>query len=186
MPNPDTAKKEFLQVRIGGFGGQGIVLAGLLLGKAASIYDGKEAVFTQSYGPEARGGASNVDLIISSETIDYPLVTEPDILVVLFQEAYTRFRPILKKGGVLILEENLVHHTENDGEFWQIPATNLAEELGRKIVMNVIVVGFLVAKTGIVTRDAAEEAIRTTVRKKTVDFNLKAFARGYEYAQGGC
>ena len=91
-------RRESIQVRFGGFGGQGIMLAGTLLGKAASLYDGKEAVFTQAYGPEARGGASRCDLIIAEEPVDYPYVTEPDILAVLFQEAYTKFGSLIKPG----------------------------------------------------------------------------------------
>lgn len=173
------------QIRIGGYGGQGIVLAGMLLGKAVSLYDGKEAVFTQSYGPEARGGASNVDVLISESPIDYPLVTTPDILVVLFQEAYARFRPLLKPGGTLIVESDLVHPQEEAANYFALPATRMAEELGRRIVMNVIVLGFLVGQTGVVSRSAAEEAIRTTVKEKTVDINLRAFAAGFEFAEAG-
>lgn len=176
---------ELMQVRIGGYGGQGIVLAGLLLGKAASLYDGKEAVFTQSYGPEARGGASNVDIVISDEPVDYPLVTTPDILVVLFQEAYSRFRPLLKEGGTLIIESDLVHPDEDDTVYSAIPATQMAEDLGRRIVTNVVVLGYVVGKTQVVSREAAEEAIKTTVKEKTIDLNMRAFAAGFERAENG-
>lgn len=103
-----------VQVRIAGYGGQGVVLAGMLLGRAASLYDGKEAVFMQSYGPEARGGASSADVIISDTPVDYPLVTEPDVLMCLFQEAYMCYRKGLKPGGLLILESDLVKPTEGD------------------------------------------------------------------------
>ncbi|UCH87563.1 MAG: 2-oxoacid:acceptor oxidoreductase family protein, partial [Dehalococcoidia bacterium] len=85
------------EIRVAGFGGQGMILAGLLIGKAAALYDGKEAVFTQSYGPEARGGASNADVIIDDDPIDYPLVTHPDHFVAMFQEAYERYRPKMVK-----------------------------------------------------------------------------------------
>jgi 2-oxoglutarate ferredoxin oxidoreductase subunit gamma len=173
------------QIRIGGYGGQGIVLAGMLLGKAASIYDGKEAVFTQSYGPEARGGASNCDVIISSEPVDYPLVVQPDVLVVLFQEAYVRFRPQLKDDGVLIMESDLVQPDEKDASIPGIPATKIAEELGRRIVANVVTLGYVVGRTQAVSREAAEEAIRTTVKEKTIDLNMRAFTAGYERAQNG-
>ncbi len=172
-----------LQVRIGGYGGQGIVLAGMLLGKAASLHDGKEAVFTQSYGPEARGGASNVDIIISDSPIDYPLVIEPDILMVLFQEAYSKFRPALKPEGMLIVEKDLVHPEEQNHPYWAIPATKMAEELGRRIVTNVVALGYLVGKTGVVSRDSAEEAIRTSVKEKTIELNMRAFATGFERAE---
>jgi 2-oxoglutarate ferredoxin oxidoreductase subunit gamma len=173
------------QIRIGGYGGQGIVLAGMLLGKAASLFDGKEAVFTQSYGPEARGGASCADVVISDEPVDYPLVTQPDILVVLFQEAYTRFKASLRPGGLLILESELVHPEEGDAEALAVPATRIAEEVGHRITTNVVVLGYVVGKSGVVTQEAAEEAIRTTVRPKTIDLNLKAFRAGYERALNG-
>ncbi len=183
MAQSKTVATSEQQIRIGGYGGQGIVLAGMLLGKAASLYDGKEAVFTQSYGPEARGGASNVDVVISDETIGYPLVTAPDILVVLFQEAYTRFRPSLKEGGTLIIEEDLVHPEEEGITYSSIPATRMAEEVGRRIVTNVVVLGYLVGKTGVVSREAAVQAIETTVKEKTIELNLRAFTAGFERAQ---
>ncbi len=172
-----------LQVRIGGYGGQGIVLAGMLLGKAASLHEGREAVFTQSYGPEARGGASNVDVIISDKPIDYPLVSNPDILMVLFQEAYSKFRPAMKPEGTLIVEKDLVHPEENGTSYWALPATKMAEELGRRIVTKVVALGYLVGKTGAVGREAAEESIRTTVKPKTIELNLKAFAAGFDRAK---
>ena len=183
---PDTPPAEdATQIRIGGYGGQGIVLAGMLLGKAASLYDNKEAVFTQSYGPEARGGASCADVVISPEPVDYPLVTEPDILVVLFQEAYARFRDSLRPGGLLIIESDLVHPDEENGQALTLPATQIAEEVGHRITTNVVVLGYVVGKTGIVNREAAEEAIRTTVRQKTIDLNLRAFEAGFERALSG-
>jgi 2-oxoglutarate ferredoxin oxidoreductase subunit gamma len=174
---------ELDQIRIGGYGGQGIILAGMLLGKAASLYDGKEAVFTQSYGPEARGGSSHVDVVISDSPINYPLVQVPDVLVVLFQEAYVRFRTDLPENASLIIESDLVHPDGETMPYSSIPATRIAEELGRRIVTNVVVLGYLVGKTGLVTRSAAEKAIETTVKKKTIDLNLRAFAAGYEWVE---
>jgi 2-oxoglutarate ferredoxin oxidoreductase subunit gamma len=171
-----------VQIRFGGYGGQGIVLAGTLLGKAASLFDGKEAVFTQAYGPEARGGASRADVIIADEPIDYPYVTHPDVLVVLFQEAYTLFGGQLKPGGVLIVEEDLVRLEDNAPPASLLPATRLAEEMGNRIVTNVIVLGFLVGLTGVVSRDAAEQALRSTIKPKALELNLRAFATGFERA----
>ncbi|MFA6244954.1 MAG: 2-oxoacid:acceptor oxidoreductase family protein, partial [Candidatus Hydrogenedentales bacterium] len=92
MGNNGTSANGITEVRISGYGGQGVVLAGMLLGKAASLHDGKCAVFTQSYGPEARGGASCADVVVSDNPIDYPLVSRADVLVALFQEAYVRLR----------------------------------------------------------------------------------------------
>ena len=119
-----------MQVRFGGFGGQGIVLAGRLLGKAASLYDGKEAVFTQAYGPEARGGASRADVIIADEPVDYPYVTQPDVLAVLFQEAYIKFSGDLPPGALLIVEEDLVTPAAGASAV-ALPAARIADEAGQ-------------------------------------------------------
>ncbi len=178
----ETSEESPIQIRIAGYGGQGVILTGMLLGKAASLYDAKEAVFTQSYGPEARGGASSADVVISSEPIDYPLVSEPDILVALFQEAYTRYRPMLKPGGTLIVESDLVH-TNGDANVAGLPASRMAESIGRRIVANVVVFGYLVGKTHVVSREAAEKAIEATVKPKTRELNMKAFAAGYARAE---
>jgi 2-oxoglutarate ferredoxin oxidoreductase subunit gamma len=171
------------EIRVAGFGGQGMILAGLLIGKAAALYDGKEAVFTQSYGPEARGGASNADVIIDDDPIDYPLVTRPDHFVAMFQEAYERYRPAMVKDGVLLIESDLVRPSADEGPYRGIPATRIAEELGRRIVANVVMVGFFSGATGLISHEAGEQSIRNTLRPRLVDLNLKAFNAGYEYAQ---
>ncbi len=171
------------EIRVSGFGGQGMILAGLLVGKAAALYDGKEAVFTQSYGPEARGGASNADVIISDEPIDYPLVIHPDHLVAMFQEAYERYRPKLVKDGVLLIESDLVKPSADEGPYRGIPATRIAEELGSSIVANVVMLGFFSGATGLVSHQAVEQSIRNTLRPRLVDLNLKAFNTGYDYAK---
>ncbi|MDX9974570.1 MAG: 2-oxoacid:acceptor oxidoreductase family protein [FCB group bacterium] len=178
-----VAEPSLMQVRIAGYGGQGVVLAGMLLGRAASLYDGKEAVFMQSYGPEARGGASSADVIISDAPVDYPLVTNPDVLMVLFQEAYMAYRPGLAPGGTLIIEGELVKPSDGDTGYHSVPATRIAqEELGKKIFTNVIALGYLVGLTGVVTRESVEEALRSTVKPATVDLNLRALALGYDRA----
>ena len=171
-----------VQVRLSGYGGQGIVLLGMLLGKAAALHDRKEAVFTQSYGPEARGGASCADVVIGDKPIDYPLISNPDVLVALFQEAYMKYRPTLKPGGLLILESSLVHPKEDETDFCTLPATQMADELGRRIVSNVIVLGYLIGKTGVVSPEATLKAIASTVKPKTLDLNRRAFEAGYERA----
>lgn len=170
-------------IRVAGFGGQGMLLAGLLIGKAAALYDGKEAVLTQSYGPEARGGASNADVIIDDDPIDYPLVTHPDHFVAMFQEAYERYRPTMVEGGTLLIESDLVRPSADEGPYREIPATRIAEELGRRIVANVVMVGFFSGATGLITPQAGEQAIRNTLRPRLVDLNLKAFNAGYDYAK---
>lgn len=170
-----------LEIRLAGFGGQGIVLAGQLLGKAAALYDGKETVFTQSYGPEARGGASSADLVVSDQPVDYPLVARPDFLVAMFQEAYERYRPDLVEGGLLVVDSDLVKPWPQEGPYRGIPATRLAEELGKRIVANVVMLGFFTAVSGVVRREAVESAIRSSLKPRLVDLNLRAFDTGYAY-----
>ncbi len=170
------------EIRISGFGGQGVVLAGYILGKALTIYNGMEAVMTQSYGPEARGGASSANIVISKETIDYPFVQHPNILVALSQEAYTRFLPTVTPDALILIDGDLVTAICQDHHF-SIPATSIAADLGRRIVANVVMLGFFTAVTGVITREAMGKAIETTVKSKTVPLNLLAFTTGYNYAK---
>ena len=172
------------QIRFGGVGGQGIVLVARLLGKAAALFDGKEAVATQTYGPEARGGAARADVVISDAPVDYPFVTEADVLAVLFQDAYTKFRPKLKSGGTLIVDESLVRPSAEDSDAIVIPATKIAEELGSKIVANIVMLGCLVGKTGVVSRESVEQAIHATVKEHVLDLDMKALDAGIRFAQG--
>jgi 2-oxoglutarate ferredoxin oxidoreductase subunit gamma len=181
----NNAANSTWQVRFGGVGGQGIVLAGRLLGVAASLFDGKEAVCTQTYGPEARGGAARSDVVISNKPVDYPFVTEADVLAIFFQEAYMTFRSTLKPGGIMIVDNALVQPIEDDENVYGIPASRIAEELGTKMAANVVILGFLVGKTGMVSRESAEAAIRATVKERIVELNLNAFNAGMKLAQGG-
>ncbi len=171
------------EIRLGGIGGQGIALAGNLLGKAAALYDGREAVFTQTHGPEARGGASRADVIIGDIPIDYPFVNHPDVLAVLFQEAYERFRPGLKTGGVLIVERDLVTPHAEDAAALRLPATRMAEALGSKLAANIVLLGYLTGLTGVVSRRALEAALQATVADRYLDFDLTALAAGFDMAQ---
>ncbi|MEK7766100.1 MAG: 2-oxoacid:acceptor oxidoreductase family protein [bacterium] len=166
------------EVRFAGYGGQGIALMGLLAGKAAALHDGKHAVFTQSYGPEARGGASSANVVVSPEEIDYPLLTKADVLVAMFQEACDRYLPELKSGGVLLYDADLVKPRPGKYDAKAVPATRIAEGLGRKIVANMVMLGAFSAATGLVSARALEEAVKTTVKPKTVELNLKALAQG--------
>ena len=171
------------QIRFGGVGGQGIVLAGRLLGKAAALFDGKEAVCTQTYGPEARGGASRADVVISDDPVDYPFVTEADALAVFFQEAYMKFRSRLKPDGILIIDTTLVNPLDDEENVCGLPATKIAEELGSRLVTNVVMLGYLVGKTGVVSRESVEQAIRVTVKEQHVELDLKALDAGISLAQ---
>ncbi len=179
----DSATSTTRQIRFGGVGGQGIVLAGRLLGRAAALFDGKEAVCTQTYGPEARGGASRADVIVSDEPVDYPYVTEADVLAVFFQEAYVKFRSRLKPGGTLIFDTGLVQPSEDDVNAFGIPATRIAEDLGSRLVTNIVMLGYLVGMTGVVSRESMEQAIRSMVKKQFVDLDMKALDAGISLAQ---
>jgi len=169
------------EIRISGFGGQGVALAGFVLGKALSLSEGLEVVMTQSYGPEARGGASSSNLVVADKEINYPMVQDADVLVAFSQESYSKYRAQAKPDAIVFIDEDLVAISEKD-EVHRIPATKIAEELGRRIVANMVMLGYLTAITGMAKRESMEESIKTTVREKTVPLNLKAFAAGYEYA----
>ncbi len=174
---------QLTEIRIAGFGGQGVILSAMIIGKAASIHEGGHATLTQSFGPEARGGASSAQVVLSDRPIAYPYVTAPDVLVVMSQEAYTRFAPELKDGGILIVEEDLVRisHLKPGTQVYGVPATRLAEELGRRMVLNVVMVGFFAAITGLITAEALRQAVADSVPPATRDLNLRAFDKGFEY-----
>jgi 2-oxoglutarate ferredoxin oxidoreductase subunit gamma len=169
------------EIRISGFGGQGVVLAGYILGKAFSLYQGLEAVMTQSYGPEARGGASSANIVVADRPIDYPFIQKADVLVLLSQEGYTRFRPDVADEALILIDEDLVEPTRDD-LVRGIPATGIAEELGRRIVTNMVMLGFVASNLELVDRDALVKAIETSVRKDSIPLNLQAFERGYTYS----
>jgi 2-oxoglutarate ferredoxin oxidoreductase subunit gamma len=171
------------EIRIAGFGGQGVMLAANIVGKAACIYGGAYATMTQNYGPEARGGASSAALVLSDEPILYPYTTAPGVLVALSQEAYSRFVPEMSPRGLLLVEEDLVRVSELPPavRIASIPATRLAEELGKKVVMNVIVVGFMAAQANLLTPDAFKRAIADSVPAHVRDLNLRAFDIGWEH-----
>lgn len=171
------------EIRFAGFGGQGIILAGHIAGKAAAVHDGKEAVFTQSYGPEARGGASAAEVAIDDQFIDYPLISQPDVTAILSQEAYEKYIGEVKEGSLIILEEDLVESPLQGDNIYRIPCTRLAEDLGRKIVANIVMLGAFTAASGLISKEAMLESVRTTVPPKTIDLNMKAFEAGYEYAK---
>ena len=173
------------ELRIAGFGGQGVILSAHILGKAAALYDGGYATMTQNYGPEARGGAASAALIVSDEPILYPYLTNPDILVVMSQEAYTRFTPDLKEGGILLVEEDLVRleHLPQNLQVYGIPATRLAEKLGKKMVLNVVMVGFLCAISKVVSLESCRQAVNDSVPGRFRDLNLAAFDEGYAYGK---
>lgn len=176
---------QLTEVRIAGFGGQGVILAAMILGKAA-IEQGAYATLTQSFGPEARGGASSAGVILSDAPIHYPYVTRPDVLVALSQPAYDRFVPQLEEDGIVIVERDLVRVAGLGSRVrvFSLPATRIAEELGRRMVMNVVTVGFLSAVAGLLDRDALRRAITESVNEASRELNLRAFERGFEQGIG--
>jgi 2-oxoglutarate ferredoxin oxidoreductase subunit gamma len=171
------------ELRIAGFGGQGVILSAIVLGKAASIFEGAYATMTQNFGPEARGGACSAQLLLSGDPILYPYVTQPDIMVVMSQEAYSRFVPELKEGGTLIVEQDLVRVTDlpRQTKVYSCPATRIAEELGKRMVLNSVMVGFFTAVTNLLSADAVRKAVADSVPSSFRDLNLKAFEKGFEY-----
>jgi 2-oxoglutarate ferredoxin oxidoreductase subunit gamma len=181
--NPEK-KASRTEIKLAGFGGQGIILAGYIMGKAASIFDKKHAVLTQAYGPEARGGACSADVIVAETEVDYPKVDIPEILVIMSQEAYTTFGKNISPDGVMLIDEDLVilqKNTKIGSAIYAIPATRFAEELGRKIIANIVMLGFFAAVTDTVTYKAMKDAILSSVPKGTEDLNTNAFQKGYDY-----
>lgn len=170
------------EIVITGFGGQGIVLAGQILGKAASLIDQKESTLTQSYGPEARGGACSAQVIISSSAVHYPYVRNPDILVCLSQEGYNKFHGLMKEKGMVLLDQDLITGImAGIHDLYTIPATRMAEELGNKMMANVVMLGFFAAITNAVSPGALRSTVAETVPARTREKNLAAFDKGYDY-----
>ena len=173
------------ELKIGGFGGQGVILSGYIIGRAASIYDNKFATMIQAFGPEARGSACSAQVIVSPEPIAYPYITAPEIMVIMSQEAYTKFSPELVSGGFLITEEELVnpHNIRKDVQHFSIPATRIAEELGKRLVVNIVMMGFMSAVTKLIDPEAMRKAVTASVPKGTETLNLNAFNKGFDYGQ---
>ena len=173
------------EIRLSGAGGQGIVLAGQILGQAASLYEkGKSATFTQSYGPEARGGSCSAEVVVSNEPVGYPYVISPQVLVIMSQEAYKKYTTGVRPETLIIIDPDLVKaDTSRNENILSIPATNLAREMGRVVVANIIMLGFVAAVSDVVSAKALKESILATVPEGTGEFNIKAFITGYEYGQ---
>jgi len=171
------------EVRLSGTGGQGIVLAGQILGQAVSLYEkGKFATFTQSYGPEARGGSCCAEVVILDEFVGYPYVISPQVVVIMSQEAYNKYATNLGPETLVIIDPDLVKpNTSQNLKILSIPATNLAREMGRVVVANIIMLGFLAAVSNVVSSEALKKSILATVPEGTGEFNIKAFTLGYEY-----
>jgi 2-oxoglutarate ferredoxin oxidoreductase subunit gamma len=173
------------EIRLSGSGGQGLILAGQVLAEAAAVYDDKNATQSQSYGPEARGGASRSEVIISDEEIDYPKAMRIDFLLALTQEACNKYSGDVKPGGIVLIDSTEVTKPpQGNFKVFSLPITEIAEkEVGKKVVANLVAVGLIVGLSKIVTPIAAEEALWERVPKGTEELNLKAFRKGLEIAE---
>jgi len=173
------------EIRFSGFGGQGIIRCGLITGKALSLYDNKHATMTQSFGPEARGSACSSQLVVSVDRVLYPYITTPEILVSMSQEAYDLYEPRLRENGILVIDTDLVKPKPTRGsiQMFAIPSTRFAEELGNRIIANLVMLGFFTAVTKIVSPDAMKKALPGLVPGRFLDLNIKAFDKGYDYGQ---
>jgi len=172
------------ELQLAGEGGQGLILAGIILAEAAAIYDGKNAAQTQSYGPEARGGASKSEVVISDGEIDYPKVMEADMLLAMSQEACDKYFYELKKDGLLVVDSINVGRVPTSRAY-RVPITQIAEEAtGKRITANVLALGLIVGLTGVVSRKAIEAAVAARAPKGTQELNLKALSAGFDAADG--
>ncbi|MFH1651173.1 MAG: 2-oxoacid:acceptor oxidoreductase family protein [Chloroflexota bacterium] len=170
------------ELRLTGFGGQGIMLAGYIIGQAATVYEFKQATHIRDYGPEARGGSCRADVVISDKPVLYPYINAPNVLVAMSQAAYNKYRPGSRENSLIIIDEDLVKHRETKKDrLWSIPAQRIAEDLGRANMANVVMLGFLTAVTGVVSIEAMRKSVLASVPKNTEELNLKALESGYTY-----
>lgn len=173
------------EIRIAGFGGQGVIMAATVIGKARCIYDNGFSTMTQVFGPEARGGACSAQVVLSDEPILYPYVSSADVLVVMSQEAFTKFAPEVKQSGVLLVEQDLVRvsNVKTGARVYSVPATRLAEDLGKRMVLNIVMVGFFAAVANCVSDEALRRAVLDSVPAQYRELNLKAFESGFQYGK---
>ncbi|MDP3178365.1 MAG: 2-oxoacid:acceptor oxidoreductase family protein [Spirochaetaceae bacterium] len=170
-----------VEFRLSGSGGQGLLLAGIVLAEAA-IHEDKNAVQTQSYGPEARGGASKAEVVVSDEDIDYPKATDPDYLLALTAESYRTYGKLMG-GGLIIVDASVQLSDEITARTVQVPILQTASEvLGKMVVANIVALGVLGGLSKIVKPESLEAAVKNRVPRGTEDLNLKALRAGFELA----
>lgn len=171
------------EIRLGGLGGQGIVLAGVVLGTAATIFNGKNATQVQSYGPEARGGACKSEVVISDSEIDYPKVERPDLVGVMSQEAFDKYVDDIKPGGIIIYDPDMVLNLRKirNAKMYAVPTVRMAEKIGKRIVANMVMIGSVAAASKVIDPKSVENTIARFVPRGTEKLNLSAFAAGYDY-----
>ena len=168
-----------MQIKLCGSGGQGIVLSGNIIGKAGAVFEGKEVVSTQYYGPESRGGVTTASVIISDKKIEYPYVTKADVFIAMSQNTYDSYKEILKEDGMLIYDSNLVQPDKDTHTKYGFPFTKLAQEkIGKSIVANIIMLGAFTKISKCISEENMKKAILDSVPKGTEELNIKAFELG--------
>ncbi|GAB6152149.1 2-oxoacid:ferredoxin oxidoreductase subunit gamma [Desulfosporosinus burensis] len=177
------------EIRFGGFGGQGVVLAGVVLAKSASLEEGKNAVQTQLYGPDSRGGGARSEVVISEQKVDYPKVGLADLLVLLSQEAAEKYSSELKEEAIIIYDPDLVKlDNGKSSKQYAVPATKIAQNLGVKIAANMVMLGAVVAASNIVSLESLLKVIASSVPTQAKESNLSAAKEGFscvEVLKGG-
>jgi 2-oxoglutarate ferredoxin oxidoreductase subunit gamma len=171
------------EIRITGFGGQGVILCGYIIGKAASIFNNQHSTLTQSFGPEARGSACSSQVVISDDRVLYPYVTKANVLIAMSKDGYNTHKDSVTDDALIVYEKDLVKPSKHKPKVktFGIPATRIAEEIGIKIVQNIVMLGFFGAVNDFLPKDALRKAVESSVPGGTEELNLKAFDRGYEY-----
>jgi len=176
-------EEERYEIRLSGSGGQGIIMAAIVLAEAAGVYDEKYVCQSQSYGPEARGGTSKAEVIISNQTIDYPKAIEPDLLLTMNQEACNTYFPDLKSEGLLVVDSTLVHQIPTN-RVAAIPFTRIArKEIGKEMVANMVALGAVGVLSQNISLKSLEQALMARVPKGTEEINRKALHAGIEAAK---
>lgn len=173
------------EIRVAGFGGQGVILSGMIIGRAASIYGGRHATLIQAFGPEARGSACSVQVTVADEVVAYPYVKHPDIFMVMSPDACKLFAPQVKPGGLVLHESGFVPADAIPAGLRAcgIPAARFAEEMEKRMVMNIIMVGFFARVTQLLAYEAFQQAVRDSVPRGTEELNLQAFQKGHAYGE---
>lgn len=176
-------ERDAQEIRFSGFGGQGVILAAYIAGKAAAIFEKRHSTLTRSFGPESRGGACSATVAIADQRVDYPFLRKMQVLVAMSQAAYLKYIDELAPGGTLVVESELVtlDKPRDDIKVYAAPTTRFAEEVGRAIVQNIVMLGFFTAVTRMIDPDAMRQALLSSVPPGTEELNTNAFNKGYEY-----
>mgnify|MGYP005847574353 CR=1 FL=1 len=171
-------------IQLAGEGGQGVVLAAIILAEAAAVHEGKNVAQSASYGPEARGGLTKSEVIISDEEIDYPRVVAANVLLAMSQKACDAYFPFLKEDGILIVDSVHVERVPK-ADAWHVPITKIAEEAtGKTVTANMVALGLILGLTGVVSTEAIEAAVKARTPKGSEEVNLKALHAGLAFAKG--